>query len=190
MNASSCTSPLDFSSLVDYWLAELAPADEERVEEHLLGCPACSERLWSLADLAGGIGTLARSGVVRAVVTSDFVERLAREGLRVREYRIPPGGSVQCTVTAEDDVLVARLVAQLRGVSQVDIAVCDAAGREQERLRDVPVSPSTEEVVFLQRIARARALPAHVKHLKLLAVEPQRERLLGEYTLIHTPTLV
>jgi len=180
---------LDFSGLVDYWLAELAPADEERVEEHLLGCPACSERLWSLADLAEGIGTLARRGAVRAVVTRDFLERLAREGLRIREYRIPPGGSVQCTVSAEDDLLVARLVAELRGVSRVDIATCDAAGREQGRLRDVPVSPSTGEVVFLQRIESVRALPAHVKRLKLLAVEPQRERLLGEYTFIHTPTL-
>lgn len=188
MNASSCTSPLDFSALVGYWLAELAPAEEGRVEGHLLGCAACSERLWSLAGLAEGIRTLAREGVVRAVVTGDFLERVAREGFRVREYRVLPGGTVQCTVTAEDDLLVARLVAEFRGVSRVDIAVCDAEGREQERLRDVPVSPSTEEVVFLQGIKSVRALPAYVKRLKLLAVEPQRERLLGEYTFIHTPT--
>ncbi len=188
MNTSSCTSPLDFFALVDYWLAELAPADEERVEEHLLGCATCSERLWGLADLAEGIGTLVRKGVVRGVVTSGFLERVAKEGLRVREYRVPPGGSVQCTVTAEDDLLVARLVAELRGVSRVDIAICDAAGREQERLRDVPLSPSTEEVVFLQRIKSVRTLPAYVRCLKLLAVEPERERLLGEYTFIHTPT--
>lgn len=188
MNTSSCTRPLDFFALVDYWLAELAPAEEEHVEEHLLGCAKCSERLWGLADLAEGIGTLVRKGVVRGVVTSGFLERVAKEGLRVRQYRVLPGSSVQCTVTAEDDLLVARLVAELFGVSRVDLAVCDSAGREQERLRDVPVNPSTREVVFLQRVKSVRALPAYVKRLKLLSVEPQRERLLGEYTFIHTPT--
>ena len=188
MSGSSCANPLGFSVLVDYWLAELTPAEEERIEEHLLGCTTCSERLRDLIGLAGGIQTLARSGTVRTIVTSAFLERLALEGLRVREYRVAPGGSVECTVTADDDLVVARLVAELHGVSRVDLAKCDAAGKEKERLHDIPVSPSAEEVVLLERIDKLRALPAGVDRLKLVAVEEHGERLLGEYTFIHTPS--
>ncbi len=188
MSATSCANPLGFSALVDYWLKELTPAEEERIEEHLLGCTTCSERLRDLIGLAGGIQTLARSGTVRTIVTSAFLERLALEGLRVREYRVAPGESVQCTVTADDDLVVARLVAELHGVSRVDLAKCDAAGKEKERLKDIPVSASTREVVLLERIDKIRALPASVDRLKLFAVEEHGERLLGEYTFIHTPS--
>ena len=43
------------------------------------------------------------------VVSDSFVKRVAEEGLRIREYAPPAGGGVQCTVTAEDDFLIARL---------------------------------------------------------------------------------
>jgi dihydrodipicolinate synthase/N-acetylneuraminate lyase len=43
--------------------------------------------------------SLANLGGVRAVVTTAFLQRLIDEGLSVREYRLAPGGSVECTVT-------------------------------------------------------------------------------------------
>ena len=119
MSASACADPLDFSVLIDHWLGDLAPAEEERVEEHLLGCPACSQRLGDLVALTDGVRRLANLGVVRAVVTSAFLERLVDEGLRVREYRLVPGGSVECTVTPSDDLVAARLAADLRGAQQI-----------------------------------------------------------------------
>ena len=38
-----------------------------------------------------------------------------RQGLRVREYRVPAGGRVDCTVTADDDLLVSHLEGDFRG---------------------------------------------------------------------------
>jgi len=51
------------------------------------------------------------------------------------------------------------------------------------------VSTSAQEVVLLERIDRMRALPACVQHLRLVASDTDGERLLGEYTFVHTPSL-
>ncbi len=188
MSASACAEPLDLSVLIDYWLGDLAPDEEARVEEHLLGCAACSERTGDLVALTGGVRALANLGVVRAVVTSAFLERLIDEGLRVREYRLVPGGSVECTVRPSDDLVAARLAADLRGVHHIDLVKCDAEGREENRLKDIPVSASAQEVVLLERIDRLRALPARVQHVRLVALDADGERLLAEYTFVHTPS--
>jgi len=158
--------------------------DEERVEEHLLICASCSHELRNLVELGGGIRTATRKGVVRAVVTRAFLERLTAEGLRVREYRVAAGGRVQCTVAPEDDLVAARLSAGLEGIGRVDLAICDDSGSERERVRDIPISSAHGEVVFLPRTASLRAAPAGVDHLKLLAVEQERERLLAEYIFV------
>jgi hypothetical protein len=189
VSAPACAQPLDLSVLIDCWLGDLAPDEEERVEEHLLGCAACSDRLRDLVTMTSGVRSLANLGVVRAVVTSAFLDRLIGEGLRVREYRLAPGGSVQCTVTPSDDLVVARLAADLRGVERIDLVRCDADGREENRLTDIPVSASAQEVVLLERIDRIRALPACIKRVKLVAPDAHGERLLAEYTFVHTPSL-
>jgi len=188
VSAPTCAAPLELPLLVGYWLGDLAPDAEERVEEHLLGCPACSARTGDLVALTGGVRHLASLGVVRAVVTGAFLEGLVDEGLRVREYRLAPGGSVECTVAPGDDLVAARLSADLRGAERVDLVKCDAEGHEEARLRDIPVSASAGEVVLLERIDRLRALPAHVQRVRLVAPDAAGERVLGEYTFVHTPS--
>lgn len=188
MSAPACADARDLSALIDYWLGDLPPDEDERIEEHLLGCAACSERMGHLVALAGGVRDLASLGVVRAVVTSAFLEHLVAEGLRVREYRLPAGGRVECTVTPSDDLVAARLAADLRGVEHLDLVRCDAEGHEQTRLKDIPVSASAAEVVLLERIDRIRALPACVRRVRLVVPDPAGERLLAEYTFVHTPS--
>ena len=112
-NAENCPRPIDAAVLADYWLAALADSDEEAVEEHLFECERCGDRLREVIALAEGIRNLAREGSLRMVVSDAFLQRAAEEGLRVREYSVPAGGSVNCTVTAEDDVLIGRLAANL-----------------------------------------------------------------------------
>jgi hypothetical protein len=137
--------------------------------------------------VAAGVRRLAAGGQVRAVVTGAFLARLAAAGLRVREYRVAPGEIVRCTVGPQDDVLATRLVADLRGVERLDVVGCDAEGRERGRLTDVPVSASAGEVVLLEAIDRVRAMPAAVERVRLVAAGPAGERVLGEYTFVHTP---
>ena len=53
MSASVCAEPLDLAVLMDYWLGDLDADQEARVEEHILDCPACSERMGDLLALPG-----------------------------------------------------------------------------------------------------------------------------------------
>lgn len=188
MSPTACGAPLDPALLVDYWLGDLTPAAEGRLEEHVFGCASCSERLGDLVALTRGVRALAADGLVPAVVTSAFIESLVAEGFAVREYRLAPGGRVQCTVTPADDLVAAHLQVDLGPAERVDLVRCDADGREQNRLHDIPVDLTSREVVLLERIDRIRALPACVQRMKLVAHQAGSERLLGEYTFVHTPS--
>jgi hypothetical protein len=83
--------------------------------------------------------------------------------------------------------MAVRLTADLRGARRVDLVECDADGREEGRLEDISISASAQEVILLERIDVVRALPACVLRLRLVAPEADGERLLGEYTFVHTP---
>jgi hypothetical protein len=184
----SCQAPIDAAVLESYWLGELPAGDEAPLEEHLLGCDECSRRLQSVAKLAEGIRTLARGANLPLIVTRAFLDRMAQEGLRVREYAPPAGGSVQCTVTAQDDFLIGRLAADLAGVERLDLALCDPSGVERRRLRDIPFRPARTEVIFQYPIVEARQLAANTMVAKLLAIEASGERLVAQYAFHHTPS--
>jgi hypothetical protein len=179
--------PLELATLVDYWFEDAAPPELERVEEHLMECEGCSARLRALVALGEGVRRAARDGAVQVVVTPAFVETAAREGLRTREYRVPPGGSVACTVTPEDDLLLTRLEADFNGVSRLDV-VSNWEGGLEQRLEDVPVSPDARELIMAQAMPALRALGHTVLRVRLVAQEERGERLLGEYTFAHSPT--
>ena len=190
MQHERARDPIDAAVLADYWLAALAGPDEEAVEEHLLDCDECGARLREVIALAEGVRNLAREGSLRMVVSDAFLQRAAEEGLRVREYAPPPGGSVQCTVTAEDDLLIGRLAANLSGAKRVDLCLCDEHGVEQFRLRDIPVHPEASGIVLQESMTFAKAAPSHTMIMRLVAFdEAGRERLLGEYTFNHTRSL-
>jgi len=186
----SCPNPIDAAVLADYWLGALAGREEEAVEEHLLGCDPCGARLRDTIALAEGVRKLARGGSLRMVVSDAFLKRAAEEGLRVREYAPPPGGSVQCTVTAEDDILIGRLAADLSGAGRVDLCICDERGVVQRRMPDIPVHSGAGSVAYQESITYAKAMPTSKMIARLVAVDAAgTERLLGEYTFNHTRSL-
>jgi hypothetical protein len=186
----ACSAPIDAAVLADYWLAKLKGAEEEPVEEHLLACDRCGERLREVIALAEGVRELACEGSLRMIVSDAFLKRAAAEGLRVRQYEPPVGGSVECTVTAEDDILIARLAADLSGAKRVDLCMCDDRGVEQFRLPDIPVHSGTSGVVYQESITLMKAAPTSKIIARLVTFdEAGGERLLGEYTFNHTRTL-
>ena len=188
--SSSCLNPIAAAVLADYWLGALAGAEEEAVEEHLLACDPCGERLREVIALVEGVRNLAREGCLRMVVSEAFLRRAAEEGLRVREYAPPPGGGVQCTVAAEDDILIGRLAANLTGAKRVDLSICDQNGAEQLRLRDIPIHSGATSVVYQESITFAKAMPTSTMIARLVTFDEVRgEQLLGEYTFNHTRSL-
>lgn len=181
----NCRSPLDWDNLLAYWLGELDADTAAPIEEHYLGCDVCSRRLEQLASLAHGVRAVAGSSGVNMVVTGPFVRRLAEHGLRVREYHVPRNGSVNCTVAADDDVVVAHLEMPPSDAARLDLVTLDSAGETLLRQEDIPFA--ADGVVVSTRIAALRALPTTTLRLCLLAVDAGGERALGEYTFNHVP---
>ncbi|PYS36499.1 MAG: hypothetical protein DMG14_24295 [Acidobacteria bacterium] len=186
----SCSRPIDAAVLSDYWFALLADSEEGAVEEHLLTCDECGQRLREVIAIAEGVRKLAREGSLLMVVTDAFLKRAAEQGMRIREYAPPAGGRVDCTVTAEDDLLIGRLAANLSAAKQIDLCICNAEGQEKIRLRDIPAHQAAGSVVFQQPIGYAKAAPSETMIARLVAVdESNGEHLLGEYTFTHTRTI-
>ena len=178
--------PIDIQRLVAYWLGE---ADTEQLEEHLFACAECSARLEEIAALGAGVRAVVREARVAAVISGPFLEALRRQGMRIREYRVPAGGSVDCTLLAHEDAVVSTVEAPLAGVARLDALMRVEAGGEvtEARVEDVPFDAASGEVVLLQSSEMLRRLPAHVHRLRLVAVEGKAERVVGEYTFVHTP---
>jgi hypothetical protein len=130
-----------------------------------------------------------REGAIALSLTAGFLEHMKRAGMRIREYPVAPGGTVHCTIRAEDDAVVGRLEAPLGGVRRVDVLHDYVAGGriERWRLEDVPFDPQAGEVLFSPSAAALRKLPANTLRVQLLAVDEVGERPLGEYTFAHTP---
>jgi len=109
----SCAHPIDAAILADYWLAALPSSEEESVEQHLVACGQCSARLAEVVALVEGIRTVARDANLLMTLSDEFLKRSAQSGLRIRQYAPSVGGSVECTVSVEDDMLIGRLAADL-----------------------------------------------------------------------------
>lgn len=182
--------PIDAAVLADYWLGTLSGPDEDSVEAHLFECDPCGARLREVMALADGIRRLARRGDLRMVVSDAFLQRAAADGLRVREYAPPSGGSVRCTVGDDDDLMVGRLAANLSGAGRVDVCWYDEHGVERLRLPDIPFRADAASIVLQEPITLIKAAPTATHIARLFAVDDAgAERLLGEFTFHHTRTL-
>jgi hypothetical protein len=185
----SCSSPIAFETLVAWWLAELAQAEQEALEEHVFACAHCTRRLEELAALAGGVRNAVRAGAVGMVVSAPFVEGMKKAGLRVREYHLTPGSSVNCTIYADDDATVGRMRAPLRGVQRLDVleqVVVGGVPRPEVRLEDVPFDPAADEVLLLPSAAALKKMPSNTLRVRLVSVKAAGETAIGEYVFAHT----
>ncbi len=157
---NDCPNPIEAAVLMDYWLAALPSAAEEAVEQHLMTCDGCGDRLREVIAMAEGLRALARSGSLQVVVSDQFVKHAAETGLRVREYAPPRGEGVQCTVAADDDLLVARLALDVTTASRVDVSWCDPRGIEHHRMADIPIRAEAGSVICQQSITWAKSASA------------------------------
>lgn len=178
----------NFGDLLRYWFGDADEAATDAIDEHLFGCDACGAQLDRIAALARGVRDAFGAGSLGVVVSPRFVARLSEQGLRVREYRVPLNGSVNCSVAAEDEVVVGRLQVPLQGVRRLDVAADVTLGGDTEWLRDIPFDAASGEVVLLSRLAELREMPAHEMRVRLLSVEDQGLREIGHFTFRHTPS--
>jgi hypothetical protein len=182
-------SHIEFPALVDYWFGDRSEdASEEALEEHLFACAQCSARLEELVALGAAIRAAFGRGAVRAVVSRGFVERLRREGMRLREYRVDAGGSVNCTIGAQDDFVVSRLQAPLAGIERLDLLIFGAGGKAEATLEDVPFDPAAGEVLVVPSAAALKQRGAFTQQMRLVAVGAGGTTPVGDFTFVHTPS--
>jgi hypothetical protein len=184
----TCKSPIGFETLVAYWLGEVPEKREAMLEEHLFACAYCAERLEGLAALASGIRAAVKDGRVSLVVSEPFVEAMKRVGLCLREYRLEPGGSVNCTIRADDDAVISRLRAPLAGVTRLDVVRMRGGSVPDVRLTDVPFDAETGEVLVIPSAAWLKTMPAFTMRMRLVAVSEAGEKHIGDYTFNHSPS--
>ena len=185
MKSASCTtSP---QKLLEYWLGELAEAHELRLDEHLFACSACRERLRTIVDLGAAIRREFSSGTLNIVLPEPFIQRVKEAGLRVREYSLEPGGSVDCTVTPDDDLVVAYLHAPLRDVRRLDVLIDDTTIGKL-RANDVAFDPKADSLVAVTSTAYLRTLRHSQQRVRLVAVAGAGERVIADYTFNHYPS--
>lgn len=181
-----CENAISVEVLADYWAAALPMSEEERVEEHLLACDSCGDRLREIMSLGLAIRSVARAGDLRVIVSQEFLDRAAKEGLRIRQYAPPNGGSVDCTIMQDDDLLVGRLAADVSKARRLDLRYTDPGGTR--RIADIPFNPQTPELLLNVNAVHMRTMPAHIAKVELISIEEDGERVVGEYTFNHSPS--
>jgi len=184
---TSCNEPLTLGTLLAYWLGELDADAERQAEEHFFACPYCSGNLETLAALGNGIRAVFEAGMISAILSPLFVEQMKERGMKLREYPVPPGGKTNCTITAQDDAVIARLKAPLAGALRVDVLRLDESGAVRLRYADVPFDASAGEVLVCPSAAALKGMPAFRETMRLLAIDADGERVLGDYVFDHTP---
>ena len=186
MTRAACTA-LQPQELIEYWLGELDEAHEQRVDEHLFACAACSSRLSALVDLGAAIRRTFVEGWLNLVLPEPFLRRIKDAGFQVREYHLPAGGSVSCTVMPDDDFVVSYLRAPLQGVKRLDVLIDDTTSGKN-RANDVAFDPEAEVLVSMTSTAYVKSLKHSQQRVRLVAVDGVEERVVADYTFNHYPS--
>jgi hypothetical protein len=150
---------------------------------------SCAATLAEGEALASGVRTLVRSGTFHAVVSDTVLNRLARDGVRMRTYALGPGDVVPCAVWDDDEVVVTRLRGDFSGVDTVSVVATIATGEELSRSEGLTVRPGQHELIDAISAEWLRRLPATTVRLRVTATRGGEEQQLGEYTLAHAGPL-
>jgi Putative zinc-finger len=183
MNARGCQR-LTLADLTDYAAGELSEAEAAAIEDHLFSCIDCGAHAAELDALVRAFRPALRGAEVGGFVTDAVLNRLARDGVRVRTYALSPGAVVPCAVWDDDELLALRLRADFGGASEFTLSQ-RIAGSEVIRVTGQVTASSHGELVYLEPAARVRQLPEVEVEVVLMARDGGEERPVGSYTLLH-----
>ena len=188
MRHDRCEDLIEPAELLAYWLSELDAEHEHRVDEHLFACGVCTGRLRAIVDMGAAVRRTFVDGWLNLVLPERFVRRIKDAGFRVREYHLPAGGSVSCTITQEDDFVVSYLRAPLDGVQRLDVLIDDTTSGKH-RANDVAFDPLAGGLVSMTSTAYVKSLQHSQQRVRLVAVDGVEERVVADYTFNHYPSL-
>jgi anti-sigma factor RsiW len=162
----------------------LPEAETAAIEEHLFSCADCGARAAEFDALVRAIRPAVRSADVGGFVTDAVLNRLAREGVRVRTYALSPGAIVPCAVWDDDELMALRLRADFGGASEFTLSQ-RVAGTEVIRATGQVAASPQGELIYAISASWVRQLAAVDLEVVLSANEAGVERPVGSYTLVH-----
>jgi anti-sigma factor RsiW len=186
MNAPACER-IALADLLDYAAGDLPEAEATSIEEHLFSCADCGARAAEFDAVVRAIRPAVRSGAVGGFVTDAVLNRLAREGVRVRSFALSPGATVPCAVWDDDELMALRLRGDFGGASEIMVSQ-RVAGTEVSRATG-QVAPRHGEIIYALPAGWVRQLPVVEVEVFLTAREDGEDRPIGSYTLVHGGSL-
>ena len=115
----SCSSPLTWQRLVDYWAGDLDGFETDAVDEHLFGCIACSTESARVARIVQAF-----RAALPAVISEEQMLELRARGLVVEENHFVPGRRQEVCFEPHVDILIHRLGGlDLSMADRVDVVV-------------------------------------------------------------------
>lgn len=102
--SAACAAPPAWEELVMYWAGDLEPAEVDRLDEHLMGCGACSAQSARVAMLAEALRAF-----IPPILDHATLAALRTRGLRITENPLLPDERRTVVFGLETDVLLHRL---------------------------------------------------------------------------------
>ena len=185
MTSEQCSRGASFDDLLDYWIGDLDQASAERVEAHIFECTECANRLAHIATTAAAVADAVRGARVQGIVTDAVLNKLSRDGVRIRTYAPEPGTFMPCAVWPEDDLVVSRLKGDFSGYDELTLVLKADEGPELSRNVDIPLISGTREIVTATSASHLRRLPSMRLRLIVSGKRGETEHVIGEYGLEH-----
>jgi hypothetical protein len=176
------------ADLVDYTAGEMGSVEVTALEEHLFACAACAARAADVDALVRAIGPAVRTASVGGLVTDAVLNRLSREGVRMRTYALSPGAIVHCAVWDGDELMALRLRADLGEATEVTLSQ-RIDGQEVLRTTGPIAAGDGGEIIHLLPAASVRGLPVVEVEVVLTVPNGDEARQVASYTLVHGGSL-
>jgi hypothetical protein len=185
MTGERCSHGASLSDLLDYWVGDLDQGAADRVEAHLFECMECAAHLAHIATMAAGVADAVRGARVQSIVTDAVLNKLSREGVRIRTFAPEPGTFTPCAIWPEDDLIVSRLRGDFSGYDEVTLVLQADEGPELSRDVDIPLVSGTHEIMTVTSASHLRRLPSMRLRLIVSGKRGATEQVIGEYGLEH-----
>lgn len=174
--------------LTDYAAGELPATEAAALEDHLFSCVRCGARGAEFDALVRATRAAVRSAEVGGFVTDAVLNRLARDGVRLRSFTLSPGAVVPCAVWEDDELMALRLRGDFGGAHEFTL-IQRIAGNEVSRATGQVAAGPHGEIIHVIPAAWVRQLPVVEVEVVLTAHAAGEERAVGSYTLVHGGSL-
>lgn len=182
MTSGGCAR-IALDDLTDYAAGDLAPVDAAAIEEHLFSCADCGARAAEFDSLIAALSQAIRSAEFDGFVTDAVLNRLARDGVRMRAFSLSPGAVVPCAVWDGDEVMALRLSGDFDPASDLTLSQ-RIAGTEVSRATG-RIAAGAREIIYILSAAWVRQVPVVEVDVIVTAQQDGEETVKASYKLLH-----